>query len=243
MKLTGKKKQNTENRRIAPLFDEFKRQMGCNPNWLPGSLTEQWIKVFWELLLREHANRSPFSSKFVFETLKENCFVVDEWTALDSGRSVNACIQSSIRQCWISCGPIWLRMYKWYSFLWVFVCFYGYAWLSCVHMSATFLRWPSDSFTNASNFEQYSIVVPNFLFFFGCCVFLHYRRIRTLMKRVNMYFCYHTYAWISTRTFTYATRRRKLRTANSNKLTMNHTWCVVSFHQKDSNSKWTEPNW
>lgn len=120
------KKQNTENRRIAPFFDEFKRQMGCNPNWLPGSLTEQWIKVFWELLLREHANRSPFSSKFVFETLKENCFVVDEWTALDSGRSVNACIQSSIRQCWISCGPIWLWMYKWYGWL-----FYGF---SCVFM-------------------------------------------------------------------------------------------------------------
>lgn len=167
MKLTGKKKQNTENRRIAPFFDEFKRQMGCNPNWLPGSLTEQWIKVFWELLLREHANRSPFSSKFVFETLKENCFVVDEWTALDSGRSVNACIQSSIRQCWISCGPIWLQMYKWYG-----IRFYGFSCvfmvmpgcLVCAHernISSMAKRFS----TNASNFEQYSIVVPNFFFY------------------------------------------------------------------------------
>lgn len=175
MKLTGKK-QNTENRRIAPFFDEFKRQMGRNPNWLPGSLTEQWIKVFWELLLREHANRSPFSSKFVFETLRENCFVVDERTAFDSGRSINACIQffdqTMLNKLWSNMAPN-VQMI-WNSFLWVFVCFYGYAWLSCVHMSATFLRWPSDSLFQCFEFRTIFNCRSEFPFLFACCVFLHY---------------------------------------------------------------------
>lgn len=71
--------------------------------------------------------------------------------------------QTMLNKLWSNMAPN--VQIIWNSFLWVFVCFYGYAWLSCVHMSATFLRWPSDSFTNASNFEQYSIVVLNFSFY------------------------------------------------------------------------------
>lgn len=79
----------------------------------------------------------------------------------------------------------------------VFMGFRVFLWL-CLVVLCTYERNISSMAkqfsTNALNFEQYSIVVPNFLFLFACCVFLHYRRIRTLLKRVNMYFCYHTYA-------------------------------------------------
>lgn len=82
--IQGSRQKQKKQRRIALLFDEFKRQMGHNPNWLPGSLTEQWINVY-EIVkcIQSLAVQFEFMRENNEKSCKKNTLVVDDWTALD----------------------------------------------------------------------------------------------------------------------------------------------------------------
>lgn len=91
---------------IVVLFEEFKIQMGDNPQWLPGSLTEPWIKgseivhMSWGLRARRNEKKQA---------------AVDDWTALVAIAANNLWSDNAQWQC--------NKMIR--VFLWCFVCFYS----------------------------------------------------------------------------------------------------------------------
>lgn len=138
------------------------------------------------------------------------------------------------------------KLYKWYElFLWRFVCFYGFFLMSVCMRS--FHRLSSAAWAN--------VVVPHFSFL---CTHFHLSSMPTLTD------CWSVRVWMfviaRTKTFARTFPHMKWKwnemkgdetEASSNKLTMNHTWHVVSFRQKTPKktpppippTKCTRANW